>query len=106
MNEDLITMNYYFSKLSDKLKNKFMKKIKSSYKQSIRKQTRDYIKKNNIEFKCCAICGDEFYVENHHVDYEKPYLIVPLCVACHAKQHSKKAIEVIPINLLEVVNVK
>lgn len=35
----------------------------------------------------CAICGDTQYPQAHHPDYDQPYLIQWLCMACHVRTH-------------------
>ena len=41
-----------------------------------------------IKQQSCALCGNE-KSQRHHSDYNKPLLIVWLCVDCHRKLHAK-----------------
>lgn len=35
----------------------------------------------------CEICGSTENLERHHIDYDKPELVVTLCRECHMKIH-------------------
>lgn len=37
--------------------------------------------------KKCKDCGNQAQ-EHHHLDYENPYNVVPLCKKCHRKRHT------------------
>lgn len=37
----------------------------------------------------CSMCGRQA-AEYHHLDYSKPFDVVPLCVACHKKVHVRE----------------
>lgn len=49
-------------------------------------------KKHTGELKSepCAFCGVPADTQAHHVDYDKPLLLVWLCPACHLNIHYKK----------------
>ena len=80
---------------------KLLKKLRNSYKSSYRNITRKYIKENNIKLDMCVSCGCSYYgVEIHHLNYENPYLVSPLCKSCHGEQHRIKNEEIPYINLL------
>lgn len=78
---------------------KLLKKMKSSYKSRFRNITRKYIKEHNIKLEICANCGCGWYIEIHHLNYENPYLVSPLCKTCHGEQHRLNNEEIPYINL-------
>lgn len=75
--------------------------IKEKYKSNCRSVTKKYMRDNNISFCECKICGAKGYIEIHHVDYDYPNLIIPLCFYCHKKQHSKNAVNVECVDLYD-----
>ena len=42
---------------------------------------------NRIEELQCRRCDNQA-VEYHHPDYDKPWLVIPLCKCCHTKEHN------------------
>ena len=35
----------------------------------------------------CEICSSKKNLQRHHLNYNKPKLIIPLCIRCHNKLH-------------------
>ena len=96
-NEKLI---FLFNKYEPKAKKKILKRMEKHYKEKTRNETRKIIAKKKLIFKKCMSCNKySDYLEIHHVDYENPNLIIPLCKRCHGIQHSKKAKDIRIIDL-------
>ena len=37
----------------------------------------------------CEKCNSDLKIEAHHEDYDKPYVVVWLCVECHSNRHKE-----------------
>lgn len=99
MTEEEKRLVFLFNKYGEKQKKKIMKRFEVHYKTQTRHITKKYMKENNISFTKCEVCGKDTYIEIHHTDYENPYLIIPLCLDCHMRQHSKKALNLAAIDI-------
>jgi hypothetical protein len=42
---------------------------------------------DRIETLVCRRCSNQA-VDYHHPDYDKPWLVIPLCKDCHCKEHN------------------
>lgn len=105
MNEiDNSKLLFLFNKYTPKEQKNIIRKFEQHYKNQTRSKTKKFIKEHKINFKKCLLCEREVCLQIHHVDYENPYLIVPLCLECHGKQHSKNKVEIKPINLMDYIN--
>ena len=89
----------YLENLTPEYRKRLLKKLYVSYKNNVRSKTKKYMKDHNISFNKCIMCGEDFYIEIHHIDYTKPYIISPLCMKCHRNQHSKNPRKIKIINL-------
>lgn len=90
-----------FDKLKAKQRKDISKIIMQRYKSNCRSATKKYMHENHISFNECKICNAKGCVEIHHIDYDYPNLIIPLCFLCHKKQHSKNAVYVECIDLYD-----
>lgn len=70
------------------------------YNKVHRKTTR-FIKKYNLRPNECSICGKEWKIIAHHIDYSKWYEVVFCCLSCHRFIHLWN-IECSPVNLIEL----
>ena len=93
----------YLNALTSEYRKRLLKKLKANYKSNVRGKTKKYMKEHNIIFNECSMCGEKYYIEIHHIDYEKPYIVSPLCIKCHRKQHSKRKDNNIPVVDLEAM---
>lgn len=103
MNKKQEELIFLFNKYTEKQQINILRRFKQHYKNQTRSRTRKYLKEKSITFTKCLCCRQEDTIEIHHVDYENPYLIIPLCFKCHKRQHSKEKQNLVPINLLEYV---
>lgn len=94
---------FYLENLTPKYRKRLLLKLNNNYKSNIRNKTKKYMKEHNITFNKCIMCGEDFYIEIHHIDYSKPYIISPLCMKCHRNQHSKNPKKIKIINLEDMV---
>jgi len=46
------------------------------------------LSKNVIKTEC-VWCGSKKYLEKHHIDYNKPLIVMILCRKCHLEWHRK-----------------
>ena len=53
-----------------------------------RRYTSNAVVAGEITREPCTICGEE-QTEAHHLDYERPYIIMWLCRGCHKKVHKE-----------------
>lgn len=93
----------YLESLTPKYRKNLLARLQNNYKSNVRNKTKKYMKEHNISFDKCIMCGEDFYIEIHHIDYEKPYIISPLCMKCHRNQHSKNPKTIKIINLENMV---
>lgn len=102
--KEIEIISKYYDGLTEENQKKYIKKIERLYKQNVRQKTKKYMLDNNISFNKCCLCGNDFFIEIHHLDYNNPYLVLPLCIKCHRKQHKKKTYEIKGIDLRSVAN--
>ena len=93
----------YLENLTPKYRKRLLAKLQANYKSNVRNKTKKYMKEHNIKFDKCIVCGENFYIEIHHIDYTKPYIISPLCIKCHRNQHGKNPKKIKIINLENMV---
>ena len=93
----------YLENLTPKYRKNLLSKLQRNYKSNIRNKTKKFMKEHNISFNKCIMCGEDFYIEIHHIDYTKPYIISPLCIKCHRNQHSNNPKKIKTINLEDMV---
>lgn len=83
---------YYQRPEVKKRKREEQKKYRNDPRLRIRHLARWYtshrIASGSISKEPCALCGKD-QAEAHHLNYEKPLLIVWLCPDCHGKEHIK-----------------
>lgn len=65
---------------------KYSKRPYARSKYLARQYKHTALQSGKIEKQPCAICGQE-QVQGHHLDYNKPLLIVWLCPKCHRELH-------------------
>lgn len=84
---------------------KWRKENEAHYKmiQSTAHESGRYAKRNGIEYLPCQSCGAESK-HMHHEDYEQPYRVVFLCVACHRRVHHNTIKCPKPVNLREIAS--
>lgn len=97
---------HYLEALTPEYRYKLLQRMRRNFKSGVRHKTKKFMEEHNIEFNECAMCGDKTYIEIHHIDYDKPYIVSPLCMKCHRRQHSKDKRKIIIINLEEFIKWK
>ena len=102
-NEEKRQFLIYLENLTPAYRKRLLKRLQSNYKSNVRNKTKKYMTEHNINFDKCIMCEENSYIEIHHIDYSKPYIISPLCMKCHRNQHSKKPKEIKIINLEDMV---
>ena len=93
----------YLENLTPRYRKSLLAKLHRNYKSNVRNKTKKYMKEHNINFDKCIMCGNDSYIEIHHIDYTKPYIVSPLCMKCHRNQHSKNPKSIRIINLKDMV---
>lgn len=81
------------------------RKVKENWfaREWFHEQARKYVKRHNILFTYCQLCGKDGTIELHHPSYEareKRSYVVPLCRTCHRYVEQKPEECPAPINLL------
>lgn len=94
---------YLLEQYTPKHRKKLMQKMQMSFKNKVRAITRKFVKEHNIEINKCSNCGNDYYIEFHHKDYEHPYIVAPLCKTCHGLQHSNNPPQIKFIDLEKLV---
>lgn len=97
---------HYIEALTPEYREKLLKRMRRNFKSGVRNKTKKFMEENNIVFDECIMCGSKNCIEIHHIDYDKPFIISPLCFKCHRKQHSKNKTQIIIINLEEYIKWK
>lgn len=93
----------YLENLTPAYRKRLLNRLQKNYKSNVRNKTKKYMKEHNIKFNQCIMCGEESYIEIHHINYSEPYIVSPLCIRCHRKQHSKSPEKIKIINLEKMV---
>jgi hypothetical protein len=64
--------------------------LERAKKERARQIFRDHVRKNNIKYQPCSICGSEEDIQAHHEDYDKPIDVTYLCRLHHMQAHFEK----------------
>ena len=93
----------YLENLTPAYRKRLLLRLQNNYKSNVRNKTKKFMEENNISFDRCIMCGEDSYIEIHHIDYSKPYIVSPLCIKCHRNQHSKNPKQIKIMNLEDMV---
>lgn len=75
-----------WNKRNRKLKAELQKEYCKRHPEVIK--AHNYIHNHKITLKNnCEFCNNNFNLEGHHPDYNKPYFIITVCKLCHSKIH-------------------
>lgn len=83
--------NNKYQQISEKYKFRHRKAVQSYSKKFPERIKAHQLVKNLrnklVDVGCvkCGVIGNKLHL--HHPDYHQPYLVIPLCIRCHEKEH-------------------